>query len=76
MVVLSFIKVKYITAAKTTKEAIWIAYFLKELKISCNIYFLIQFYCNSQKAIGFSKNSKDYKHTKYIDICYYFIQEK
>lgn len=76
MVVLLFIKAKYITAAKTTKEVIWIAYFFKELKISCNIYFLIQFYCSSQKAIGLSKNSKDYKRTKYINICYYFIQEK
>ena len=37
-VALSATKAEYIAAAKATKEAIWIARFLEELKVSCDVY--------------------------------------
>lgn len=69
-------KVEYIAAAKATKELIWIACFFKKPKISCNVYLPVQLFFDSQGAIGFSKNPKNHKHTKYINIRHYYIQEK
>ena len=65
-----------ITAAEATKEAIWIARFLEELKISCDVYLPVQLYCDNQGAIGLSKNPEDHRRTKRIDIRHHYIREK
>lgn len=61
--------------AEATKVAIWFALFCEKLKISCDVYLFVQLFYNNQRAISLSKNLKDYKYTKYIDICYHYIRE-
>ena len=69
-VALSSTEAEYIAAAEATKEAVWIARFLEELKISCDVYLPVQ------GAIGLSKNPEDHKRTKHIDIRHHYIREK
>ena len=75
-VALSSTEAEYIAAAEATKEAVWIARFLEELKISCDVYLPVQLFCDNQGAIGLSKNPEDHRRTKHIDIRHHYIREK
>lgn len=75
-VALSSTEAEYIAAAEATKEAVWIARFLEELKISCDVYLPVQLYCDNQGAIALSKNPEDHKRTKHIDIRHHYVREK
>jgi len=71
---LSSTEVKFIALTSATQELIW----LRELLFSINhlSYTATPLLIDNQEAISLIKNSLSSKHSKYIELRYYFICEK
>ncbi|UYV68112.1 hypothetical protein LAZ67_5003088 [Cordylochernes scorpioides] len=67
---------KYLALSQTTKEAVWIATILKELKFLTNFAFPLVIHCDNRSAIDFSKNNVENNRSKHIDIRYHHVRER
>ncbi|UYV80953.1 K02A2.6-like, partial [Cordylochernes scorpioides] len=73
---LSTMESEYIALAQTTKEILWIAQILENLKCLTNASRPITIFCDNRAAIEFSKNNIENNRSKHIDIRYHYIREK
>ncbi|UYV75740.1 hypothetical protein LAZ67_13001182 [Cordylochernes scorpioides] len=73
---LSTMESEYIALAQTTKEILWIAQILENLKCLTNASRPITIFCDNRAAIEFSKNNIENNRLKHIDIRYHYIREK
>ncbi|UYV61328.1 hypothetical protein LAZ67_1004381 [Cordylochernes scorpioides] len=73
---LSTMEAEYLALSQTTKEAVWIATILKELKFLTNFAFPLIIHCDNRSAIDFSKNNAENNRSKHIDIRYYHVRER
>lgn len=55
------------------KEAVWIKKFVRELELEVTETIIL--HDNNEMSIVFTKNAKSQRHTKYIDIQYYYIRK-
>jgi hypothetical protein len=63
------------TSMQTTKEAIWMTKFMKELGyIKEKKPMVIQ--CDNQAIISLMKNPTQHARTKHIDVQHHFVQEQ
>ncbi|UYV78997.1 hypothetical protein LAZ67_17000580, partial [Cordylochernes scorpioides] len=65
---LSTMESEYIVLAQTTKEILWIAQILENLKCLTNASRPITIFCDNRAAIEFSKNNIENNRSKHIDI--------
>jgi hypothetical protein len=74
---LSSCKAEYIGQTNTTKEAIWLQGFLKQIHpdLDSGLGATI-IYGNNQGAIALAKNPQFHARTKHIDIQHHFVREK
>ena len=75
MVALSSTEAEYMALTHTTKEAIWLQFFLKEIEFR-EVHTATIIYEDNQSSIALAKNPIHHACTKYIDIQHYFIREK
>ncbi len=61
---------EYIAASESTKEAVWIGRFLKEVH-QVHIYPIL-LYCDNQGSIALAKNPENHQRTKHIDVRYHY----
>ncbi|UYV65185.1 hypothetical protein LAZ67_3003492 [Cordylochernes scorpioides] len=73
---LSTMEAEYLALPQTTKEAVWIATILKELKFLSNFAFPLIIHCDNRSAIDFSKNNVENNRSKHIDIRYHHVRER
>ncbi|UYV78958.1 hypothetical protein LAZ67_17000494 [Cordylochernes scorpioides] len=73
---LSTMEAEYLALSQITKEAVWIATILKELKFLPNFAFPLIIHCDNRSAIDFSKNNVENKRSKHIDIRYHHVRER
>ncbi|UYV68970.1 hypothetical protein LAZ67_6001864 [Cordylochernes scorpioides] len=73
---LSTMEAEYLALSQTTKEAVWIATILKELKFLSNFAFPLIIHCDNRSAIDFSKNNVENNRSKHIDIRYHHVRER
>ncbi|UYV66183.1 hypothetical protein LAZ67_4000630 [Cordylochernes scorpioides] len=73
---LSTMEAEYLALSQTTKEAVWIATILKELKFLTNFAFPLIIHCDNRSAIDFSKNNVENNRSKHIDIRYHHVRER
>lgn len=67
IVILFFIKAKYIATCKARKEALWVSQFLAILSFQLLIL-LVDLYVDNKGAISLTKNPQFYQKTKYIKV--------
>ncbi|UYV61341.1 hypothetical protein LAZ67_1004473 [Cordylochernes scorpioides] len=73
---LSTMEAEYLALSQTTKEAVWIATILKELKFLSNFAFPLIIHCDNRSAIDFSKNNVKNNRSKHIDVRYHHVRER
>jgi len=71
---LSSIEAKFIASMSTTQELIWLRGFLSSINHLSHI--ATPLFIDNQRVISLIKNSLSSKHSKHIELCYYFICEK
>ncbi len=74
-IVLSTTEVEYMASMQATKEAIWIAKFMKELGYMKKKKAMV-IRCDNQGAISLTKNPRQYARTKHIDVQHHFVREQ
>ncbi|KAK8918322.1 hypothetical protein KSP39_PZI021772 [Platanthera zijinensis] len=72
IVVLSTTEAEYIATVEAAKEAIWLRYLIKELRVSQES---VKLHCDSQSAICLANNPVYHARTKHIDVCYHKLSE-
>jgi hypothetical protein len=76
IVSLSIYKAEYISQTNTTKEAIWLQGFLKQIDPGDPGIGATIIYRDNQGTITLAKNDQFYGRVKYIDIQYHFVCKK
>lgn len=66
-VVLSSMKVEFMTCSIAVQEGICIERFVKHLDLTPDVKAPIDFQCHNQAAIAFAKNPRFHNKTKHID---------
>src|SRR5271163_2532660 len=74
-VVLSSTEAEYMALTHTTKEAIWLQFFLKEIEFR-EEHTAMTIYEDNQSNIALAKNPIHHARIKHIDIQHHFIREK
>lgn len=54
----------------------WLRNFVSELEIVNSIIKLLKLYCNNSAVIFFSKNNKDSKSAKYMELKYFVVKKE
>jgi hypothetical protein len=76
IIVLSSCEIEYMTLSKTTKKAIWIREFLRELEFrSRNDDQFVLIFTDNKNAIDLIINSLYHKKTKHIEVRWHWIRE-
>ncbi|UYV67930.1 hypothetical protein LAZ67_5002528 [Cordylochernes scorpioides] len=73
---LSTMESEYIALAQNTKETLWIAQILENLKCLTNASRPKIIFCDNRATIEFSKNNIENNRSKHIDIRYHYIIER
>lgn len=71
-IVLSTMEAKYIIVVECAKEVIWLSGLVIELRITEN---RVEFHCDSQSVIHFTKNQAFHFRTKHNDMWYHKLLE-
>ena len=71
----STMEVDYIAVYEAVKEAVWLRNFLTDLKVVPNIDKHLTLYCDNNRAVANSKESRSHKRFKYIEKKYQLIRE-
>jgi len=72
---LTTMKIEYVANSTTTQEAIWLRWFLRDLKVVSHASDPVTLHCDSMAAvISYVKNARYYAKTKYIDVKFKFTR--
>jgi predicted lipase len=75
IIALSTIEAKYMASMQATKEAIWMAKLMKELRYMKEKKAMV-IQCDNQGAISLIKNPMQHARTKHIDVQHDFVREQ
>ncbi len=73
-VALSTVEVEYMAFTRATQQALWMDKYLDEVGLSPD--WPMPIFADNSGAIAMTKNNKNHRCTKHIDIKHYFIKEK
>ncbi|KAG9449468.1 hypothetical protein H6P81_009433 [Aristolochia fimbriata] len=71
-IALSTTEAEYIAATEASKEMLWLKRLMGEIGFKQKMYAI---YCDSQSALGLSKNATFHSRTKHIDLRYHWIRD-
>ncbi|GKB03339.1 retrovirus-related pol polyprotein from transposon TNT 1-94 [Tanacetum coccineum] len=67
---------KYIAVCETSKEAIWMKNFIRDLRVVPTVQDPIEKFCNNESAVALTKEPKDHRKSKHIERKYHFVRSK
>nr|GEU49899.1 hypothetical protein [Tanacetum cinerariifolium] len=67
---------KYIVTYEASKEAIWIKNFIGDLGVVPTVQDPIEIIYDNESAVALTKEPKDYRKSKHIEIKYHFVRSK
>nr|GEV88600.1 hypothetical protein [Tanacetum cinerariifolium] len=67
---------EYIAACEASKEAIWMKFFIGDLRVVPAVQDLIEIFCDNKSAVALTKEPKDHGKSKHIKRKYHFVEAK
>ncbi|GJX14624.1 putative RNA-directed DNA polymerase [Tanacetum coccineum] len=67
---------EYIAACEASKEAIWMKNFIGDLRVVPIVQDPIEIFCDNESAVDLTKEPKDHRKSKHIELKYQFVQSK